>query len=229
MPCSLYGKLPTKRDFIAIGASRDFLTVWEPWIQASMSASRGVMKDGWQPSYLTAPIWRFWLGADICGTTVIGAFMPSLDGVGRYFPLTLFACADKKAAFPPPEFRMQDDWFEPAEELLMSALDQNNTFEEIVSNLDRLPTPYQEFSRAEAQGMIVKSDEMLVGSPGDRGFRDLFSSMRDVDHANMYAGMTFWWTIGGEGFDPVALCGKNMPDPFLFPAMLTGNFMVAPS
>jgi hypothetical protein len=27
-----------------------------------------------------------------------------------------------------------------------------------------------------------------------------------------------------QGFAPVALCGKRMPDPFLFAAMLTGEF-----
>ncbi len=33
MQCNLYGKLPTKRDFIAMGAPRDFLNTWEPWLQ----------------------------------------------------------------------------------------------------------------------------------------------------------------------------------------------------
>ena len=34
----------------------------------------------------------------------LGALMPSLDGLGRYFPLTLFVPADEGAAIPPPEF-----------------------------------------------------------------------------------------------------------------------------
>ena len=48
------------------------------------------------------------------GATVLGAFMPSLDGIGRYFPLTLFACADEGAAIAPPELDPQDQWFEAA-------------------------------------------------------------------------------------------------------------------
>jgi hypothetical protein len=45
------------------------------------------------------------------------AFMSSLDGVGRYFPLTLFALAPMtmRAAIPPPELDSQDDWFDAAE------------------------------------------------------------------------------------------------------------------
>lgn len=95
MRCSLFGKLSAKRDFIALSVSRDFLSVWEPWMQGCISASRDSLGDSWLQAYLTAPIWRFWLGADICGATVVGAFMSSLDGMGRYYPLTLFACATR--------------------------------------------------------------------------------------------------------------------------------------
>src|SRR6266436_1707389 len=191
MQCSLYGKVPAKRDFIAIGAPREFLNAWEPWLQGAISASRTKLGDKWQSAFLTAPIWRFWLGADICGRSVIGAFMSSLDGVGRYFPLTLFACADDKAAIPPPEFQQLAKT--PAEG---AGCDRNGPH--------ALPAPGQSFS-------------------------ELFSSIRVRDYAKIYAGSTFWWTIGGEGITPVALSGKGMPDPFLFAAMLTGEFAADPA
>ena len=96
MRCGLYGKLPAKRDFVAISAPREFLAVWEPWLQGSISASRLALGNSWQAVFLRAPIWRFWLGAGLSGNTIAGAFMPSVDGVGRYFPLTAFAYAEGK-------------------------------------------------------------------------------------------------------------------------------------
>ena len=66
MRCGLYGKLPTKRDFVAIKAPREFLAVWEPWMQSGLSASRHALGDSWQQTFLTAPIWRFWLGEELC-------------------------------------------------------------------------------------------------------------------------------------------------------------------
>jgi type VI secretion system protein ImpM len=48
--------------------------------------------------------------------------------------------------------------------------------------------------------------------------------MRVANHAKAYASSSFWWTIGGEGFRPLALSARNMPDPFLFTEMLTGRF-----
>jgi type VI secretion system protein ImpM len=229
MQCSLYGKVPAKRDFIAIGAPREFLNAWEPWLQSAISASRTALGERWQPAFLTAPIWRFWLGADICGRSVIGAFMSSLDGVGRYFPLTLFACADDKAAIPPPEFGSQDGWFDAAEAFLMSTLDHDANFEAMTADLGALPPPFQELPKPAAQGSGSDGKGAEVLPAQGQSFSEVFSSIRLHNYAKIYAGSTFWWTIGGEGIAPVALSGKVMPDPFLFAAMLTGEFAADPA
>ena len=229
MQCSLYGKVPAKRDFIAIGAPREFLNAWEPWLQGAISASRTDLGEKWQSAFLTAPIWRFWLGADVCGRSVIGAFMSSLDGVGRYFPLTLFACADDNAAIPPPEFGSQDDWFNAVEALLMSTLDHDAKFEEMTAELGALPPPFQELPKAWSEDIGCPSNGPHAMPVHGQSFSELFGSIRLRDHAKIYAGSTFWWTIGGEGIAPVALSGKGMPDPFLFSAMLTGEFADAPA
>jgi type VI secretion system protein ImpM len=242
MQCSLYGKVPAKRDFIAIGAPREFLNAWEPWLQGAISASRTTLGDKWQPAFLTAPIWRFWLGVDICGRSVMGAFMASLDGVGRYFPLTLFACADDNATIPPPEFASQDDWFEAAEAFLMSTLDHDANFDAMIAELAALPPPYQESQKVLAQTSAGDRNgreelpqavpqavpQALLAARG-QSFSEVFNSIRVRDYAKIYAGSTFWWTVGGEGIAPIALSGKGMPDPFLFATMLTGEFTAAPA
>jgi type VI secretion system protein ImpM len=218
MQCSLFGKLPARRDFIAVGAPREFLNAWEPWLQSAISSSRHELGKTWQSAFLAAPIWRFWLGTDICGRSVIGAFMSSLDGVGRYFPLTLFACADDQAAIPPPEFNSQDNWFDAAERLLLSTLDHDASFEEITALIDTCSVPHQEFSHS---GTHTGTDAVIANG---RDFGEVFKSIRKQDRQKIYAGSTFWWTVGGNGFPPVALCGKHMPDPYVFSAMLTGAF-----
>jgi type VI secretion system protein ImpM len=225
MRCGLYGKLPSKRDFIALYAPRAFLGVWEPWMQASVASSRQRLSDGWQQAFLTAPIWRFWLGAEVCGTAVLGAFMPSLDGIGRYFPLTMFACADAEAALPPPELNPQDAWFSAAEDLLLSTLEENATFEAASAALDALTPPSDRLERAPEPGAMTRAQGMLAMPSVQRPFTELFEIVRHVDHAGIYAAATFWWTIGGEGFEPLALGGKGMPDPFVFADMLTGRLV----
>jgi type VI secretion system protein ImpM len=223
MQCGLYGKLPTKRDFIAIKVPREFLAVWEPWMQGGLSASRHALGDNWQQTFLTAPIWRFWLGAELCGRTVLGAFMSSLDGVGRYFPLTLLAYPDEGTAIPPPEFDAQDAWFAVAEQFLLSTLEHDTTFDAVTAGLDRLVNPSDDSLVARRNDMVEFKDG-LIAQTHQRPLSEVFAAIRIADHANVYAAATFWWTIGGEGFQPLAMSGRRMPPPFQFTQMLTGRF-----
>jgi type VI secretion system protein ImpM len=62
---------------------------------------------------------------------------------------------------------------------------------------------------------------------GERRFTEVFASLRQADCDNIYAGNTFWWTVGGEDFAPMAFSVRRMPDPFLFAGMLTGQFAPA--
>jgi type VI secretion system protein ImpM len=223
MRCSLFGKLAAKRDFIALFAPREFLNAWEPWMQGCVSASRDSLGDSWQQAYLTAPIWRFWLGADICGATVVGAIMSSLDGVGRYYPLTLFAFADPGHAIAPPDIDAHDEWLAAAENLLLSTLDKDVTFDSISGALDQLAAPAQHPTGAPPEGMSALKEGTMASPLGEGSFSDLFASLRAANHSSVYAAASFWWTVGGGEYQPLALGCRRMPDPFLFTTMLTGH------
>jgi type VI secretion system protein ImpM len=223
MRCGLYGKLPAKRDFIAVATPRGFLEAWEPWMQGGISASRQDLGDAWQAAFLRAPIWRFWLGAEVCGTTVLGAFMSSLDGIGRYYPLTLLAWAEAGEAIAPPEIGPQEAWFARAEDFLLATLDHDVPYEATTAALDRFDPPASP-PPAIADDMIPLARGGIARPAGERPFGDVFASLRQADHPRIYAAASFWWTIGGEDYAPVALSGSRMPDPFLFADMLTGRF-----
>jgi type VI secretion system protein ImpM len=222
MRCSLFGKLGAKRDFIALATPRRFLETWEPWVQACMSASRHRLGDRWQNAFLTAPVWRFWLGADIAGATVMGAIMPSVDGVGRYYPLTLLAAADPLYSIPPPDLNPQDQWFAEAEEFLLSTLDQARSFDDVSAALEALPTPLTEATISSSNEILAVGDTMAGIVSAGKTFRDSLLMLRQSNHGSS-AAASFWWTEGGGDFPPMALCSRGMPDPFRYTSMLTGN------
>lgn len=85
-----YGKIPSHGDFLRRGLSPAFIEPWDTWLQQSLLTGRDVLGDGWQNAYFSAPIWRFALPAGLCGPDgMTGVLMPSVDRVGRQFPLTL--------------------------------------------------------------------------------------------------------------------------------------------
>ena len=69
--------------------------------------------------------------------------MSSLDGIGRYYPLTLFACATPGNAIAPPDIDAHDQWFTAVEDFLLSTLDNKVAFERITDALEQLAAPAQ--------------------------------------------------------------------------------------
>ena len=222
MRCGLFGKLCAKRDFIALATPRNFLEAWEPWVQASLSASRHQLGDRWQQAFLTTPVWRFWLGASICGTTVAGAIMPSLDGVGRYYPLTLHAVADAVAPIAPPDIDAQDEWFGTAENFLLSTLERDAVFEDISAALDRCAVPRTQAPAADDAKIVSLGGGMVGMISATDGFSASLASLRAVS-PDVYAAASFWWTTGGGDFPPLVLSCRGLPDPYRYSTLLSGN------
>lgn len=85
-----YGKIPALGDFASRRLPPEFLNPWEEWLMASLRGSRAALADRWRDTFLQAPIWRFLLFPEVCGPKAwTGILMPSVDNVGRHFPLTV--------------------------------------------------------------------------------------------------------------------------------------------
>jgi len=85
-----YGKLPSRGDFVRAGLPTDFVAAWDVWCQRMMAESRTALGEAWEAAWLQAPVWRFALPPGGCGDgAALGVWLPSVDGVGRYFPLTI--------------------------------------------------------------------------------------------------------------------------------------------
>jgi type VI secretion system protein ImpM len=224
MPCGLYGKLPAKRDFIAVNMPREFLLPWETWMQGSMAASKIALTSDWLAAYQTAPLWRYWLGPGVIGLPVLGVFMSSIDGVGRHFPLTVFQCGAADDIFPTPDDPANDGWFEEVEAFLLGSLDNVSDYEAILRALEALPRPVSAPAPA-ADATIISAHGSLIGRSAEvAAVGEAFRGVAGESQRMRRNGASFWWTIGGEGFAPAVIEAQGMPSPHLFSAMLHGRF-----
>ncbi|NMJ39951.1 type VI secretion system-associated protein TagF [Roseomonas sp. JC162] len=106
----LYGKVPAHGDFVRRGLPSTFVAPWDEWLQAAMSRARMGLGTRWEDAWDAAPAWRFALPAGACGPdAVAGVMLPSVDTVGRRFPITLAALLPVGAAVP------DDAWFDALE------------------------------------------------------------------------------------------------------------------
>jgi type VI secretion system protein ImpM len=85
-----FGKLPFLGDFASRRLPESFIKPWDDWLQPGLAAARERTGDRWLDLYLTFPVWRFVVPAGLLGdASWIGVLLPSIDRVGRCFPLTI--------------------------------------------------------------------------------------------------------------------------------------------
>ena len=219
MSCGLFGKLPSKRDFVAHNVSRPFLDNWERWLQAAMAESRLVVGEAWQNLFLTMPIWRFWLGKDVFGQAVVGALMPSVDGVGRYFPLSLCAIEPAGARLAAPPREDVNAWLDAGENLLLGMLEEGFSAD--------LPTLLRDFPgpplTAPANGnMTLRSVTQWVQPP--QTVSQGFAEIEAQDAGRLNDNRSFWWTLGGAQHAQQLVTIDGPPDAHFLTGLMTANF-----
>lgn len=135
-----YGKLPARGDFVRSGLTAHFIAAWDDWAQAVLTGSRRIMGDAWMPAWLEAPVWRFALPEGLMGLeTAVGLFMPSVDRVGRFFPL-LFASLHSGAPARAAAIEAAD-WLTAAELGGRAALAEDLTPEDLAARISESPSP----------------------------------------------------------------------------------------
>lgn len=218
MAFGLFGKLPQKRDFVANAIPGEILAPMETWLQSAVAASRSQLGRGWEETYLVAPIWRFWLGADIFGLNCAGALMPSVDGVGRYFPLMAIYMAEAGSSLPPPSYAPQEKWFAAIEQRLLSVLDEE-TEPSVETLLSGLPEPVLDKAVPKFDRAIFKGGPVWRAPP-DTDTPSFLAETFEEDYREVVRQRSFWWAAGGEERGPVLHARNGLPDPYFHTSML---------
>jgi type VI secretion system ImpM family protein len=91
-PAGWFGKIPALGDFVSRRLPPEFIEPWDQWLSEELFGAQQALGANWLQSYLNAPIWRFALtpGA-LDAQHWLGVLMPSVDRIGRQFPLTFAA------------------------------------------------------------------------------------------------------------------------------------------
>jgi len=118
-----YGKMPAAGDFIARRLPAWFSEPWDAWLQAAMTGSRERLGAGWEDAFLSMPAWRFVLGSGVVsGNAWAGLMVPSIDSVGRHFPLTVASALPDERLDAVATLLAAAPWFEAIEAIAFSAL-----------------------------------------------------------------------------------------------------------
>ena len=82
----LFGKLPSRGDFLNRGLDGATLEAWDGWFSAQLESAKTRLGDDFPATHDAAPPWRFVDAPGAFGAGWrAGAFAPSMDSVGRRF------------------------------------------------------------------------------------------------------------------------------------------------
>ncbi len=225
----IYGKVSVRGDFVVRRLARSFVEPWDSWLQEAMTCSREQLGEDWLPTYLTSPIWRFVLSAGLCREQVMaGLLMPSVDEVGRYFPLALAApvvgCRNP-AALP----ITGAEWFDQAETLLLSALEDDldlRAFDDAVRGIDGLECGPGASAASDrlAEKAELSSSGWQQPLPSVSDVASAYFEVADQTFATYYRCYSLWWTSGSEDIEASFVVSEGLPRISGFAAFLDGGW-----
>lgn len=215
-----FGKLPGMGDFVQRRLPAAFVSAWDSGFEAAVDAAKTELGDAWRATWMAAPAWRFALMPGVCGAPAwVGVTGPSVDRVGRGFPMVL-ACPLTDADVFSRIVRTGAGWFDalerawggaeitPAAELfdvVAAALPSpSNWLAEIIANQ---PSSI-DWSQADAWRMPWQA-------PGDDPqLAAWLGACMAVEDGCL------WWTRGGARVPPGALLTRGLPRPQAYAAFL---------
>jgi type VI secretion system protein ImpM len=213
-----FGKVTSHGDFVARRLPASFRDPWDAWLQEGIQSSQTALGDRWLATYLSSPIWRFALAPGVCdGNAWAGVLMPSVDRVGRHFPLTLAAGVPGHA--PLVDWLVDgSSWFKQLEDLGLSSLQDGfllDAFDAALALIRPLPGP----TVVDAAPLAVR-----VAIDGIIGISGAMPQVQARMAAAMLPGHGLWWTDGSPLVAPSLLISRGLPARLSYTAMLDGEW-----
>jgi type VI secretion system protein ImpM len=232
MQVGFYGKLPSHGDFLRRRVSDGFVDAWDGWLRECLSASRTTLGARWLDVYLTSPAWRFACAAGACGPApVMGLVAPSVDQVGRYFPLTIVA--ELSADVSVVTSASSQEFFEAAERLVIETLATERVdfdrFDRGVAELGQTIAPMSLSPNLvlDQAATAVLTDtpqawQMPLAESSD--MRSAFEQLLSRHLEAKYRPLVMFWSDGSAVVEPSCLLLKGLPSVDLYPALLDGGW-----
>jgi type VI secretion system protein ImpM len=133
-----FGKIPSRGDFVLAGLGSAVVNSWDRFISGALTASKASLGAHWTEVWLEAPVWRFALPEAMCGPApLLGLWMPSIDKVGRHFPLMIASACP--GGSPEQMARHGTAWLDAAEDAGRAAIADDLTPDELSVRVPPVP------------------------------------------------------------------------------------------
>jgi type VI secretion system protein ImpM len=222
----IYGKLPAHGDFIFRNLSPAFINQWDEWLQLYVSSSREQIGEDWLNIYLTSPIWRFVLSSGVIDEKIwAGVIMPSVDRVGRFFPVSIVKPVSPHQSVVSFLFSQQE-WFKGVESYCLSALDGKMDADGLDLSINQLQEDNREAYQATSN--LGESGPYIIGleETPESSIDAALPYLLDASLNNQHSSFSLWQTEGSELIGPLIFTTQGLPPVSGIAAMLDGQWQM---
>lgn len=223
-----FGKMRSCGDFVSRHVPHAIQERFDQWLEEGLAETRERLKQQWLDYYLTSPIWRFLIRDSISDATLFGNMMPSLDKVGRYYPLLIISTLGNEALLDLAQC-------EAIEELMLDTLTNSLEINELDERLQTLSQDSFAGGKVSVAGIVEGSGKDLEQGAREIANRlcsDFFSHEDEIISPNVFYHETeaerdyssIWWTRGSEHMGPTVLLCHDLPPICGIHATLDGNW-----
>jgi type VI secretion system protein ImpM len=219
-PPGWFGKVAMLGDFAHRRLPAAVVQRWDEWLSQGIATSRRDLGDGWLDVYLTAPLWCF-----VCAPRVLdeawwfGVMMPSVDAVGRYFPLVICHDADQAPA-DGAALSQLSAWYASTGDCALATLQPRSTLEQFEGRLVGIAAAQDDPGAAPAIGSDAGEICFDVSDPA-RWLSDAPAIALRAALAGL-TGQTLWWPLSAAQAGARVRVVAGLPSAQRFTAMLRG-------
>jgi type VI secretion system protein ImpM len=198
-----HGKLPSLGDFASRRLEPDFVALWDGWLAAGLAHLQQQAPDTWLQHYLACPAWRFvlmpgLLPAPFGHQAYAGVLMPSVDRIGRYFPLTLIVPLVETPRTD-TELRALLSWLHDLDDLAADALQDDWPIDRLEAELAQCPRPGWDVPGTLTPLLPTATALSTHAAAGAEAIVALIADGQAQAWRNAAAGHAFWWADGESG------------------------------
>lgn len=220
----LYGKLPAYGDFVSRNLNSTFVDMWDEWLQHFIYSTQEELGNDWLDIYLTSPIWRFCLSPGVIDNRVwAGVMMPSVDRVGRYFPISIIRDVGQNIS-PVAVLLHEQNWFQTVEQLCLDALDESIDVDVLITKIS--DTPFSHQQKYTPTSHLGEDGPVLLPCPAtdQDALYQVLPYFLDASLNRGYSSFSLWQTTGSEHVDPLVFSCQGLPPIGTVAAMLDGQW-----